>query len=228
MTPMPHPRKRQRGWPAWLIVLAALLGLAVLAWLAWWALFKDPASTRRPVETPPMLALPPPLPPPPPPAEPPPEPPPEQTVSEPEPVAEPVPAEAPSPTPDASDPVSMDAAGQAGTDSFGIQSGSGGGSIGSGRGGDNASYGRYLGYVLQQAVARDARLRRLAFQLQVDVWLQPDGRLERVELVRGSGNAEADAAVLDALRQLGRLDQRPPASLDFPARVLIQGRRPGA
>jgi len=45
---------------------------------------------------------------------------------------------------------------------------------------------------------------------------------------RGSGNEEADAAVLDALRRIGKVDQAPPPSLDFPARVLIQGRRPGA
>ena len=37
------------------------------------------------------------------------------------------------------------------------------------------------------------KVKRLAFQLQVNVWLASDGRLEKVELVRGSGNEEADA-----------------------------------
>ncbi|CRR19802.1 hypothetical protein PAERUG_E15_London_28_01_14_08278 [Pseudomonas aeruginosa] len=81
---------------------------------------------------------------------------------------------------------------------------------------------------MQQAMSRDDKVKRLAFQLQVNVWLASDGRLEKVELVRGSGNEEADAAVLDALRRIGKVDQAPPPSLDFPARVLIQGRRPGA
>ncbi|KAG0753739.1 hypothetical protein G6F22_021325 [Rhizopus arrhizus] len=81
---------------------------------------------------------------------------------------------------------------------------------------------------MQQAIARDDKVKRLAFQLQVNVWLAADGRLEKVELVRGSGNEEADAAVVDALRRIGKVDQAPPPSLDFPARVLIQGRRPGA
>ena len=80
----------------------------------------------------------------------------------------------------------------------------------------------------EPADARDDKVKRLAFQLQVNVWLATDGRLEKVELVRGSGNEEADAAVLDALRRIGKVDQAPPPSLDFPARVLIQGRRPGA
>ena len=209
------------------LVLAALLVLGVAVW---WLLFKDTASTRRAVVQPPMLALPPPPPPPPPPEKPPePETPPEETVPEPEPLEQPTPAEEPTPTPDNTDPVTMDADAQAGGDNFGIQSGSGGGSSGVGRGGaGNASYGRYLGYLMQQAISRDARVKRLAFQLQVNVWLAPDGRLEKVELVRGSGNEEADVAVLEALRQIGKVDQMPPASLDFPARVLIQGRRPGA
>ncbi|HDS1076852.1 TPA: TonB family protein, partial [Stenotrophomonas maltophilia] len=158
-----------------------------------------------------------------------PETPPEETMPEPEPLDQPTPAEEPTPTADNTDPVTMNADAQAGGDNFGIQSGSGGGSSGVGRGGaGNATYGRYLGYLMQQAISRDDKVKRLAFQLQVNVWLASDGRLEKVELVRGSGNEEADAAVLDALRRIGKVDQAPPPSLDFPARVLIQGRRPGA
>lgn len=220
-----------RGRPLLVTVALVLAAVLVLAVALWWLLFKDTASTRRPVVQPPMLALPPPPPPPPPPPEKPPEPetPPEETMPEPEPLDQPTPAEEPTPTPDNADPVTMNADAQAGGDNFGIQSGSGGGSSGVGRGGaGNATYGRYLGYLMQQAISRDDKVKRLAFQLQVNVWLASDGRLEKVELVRGSGNEEADAAVLDALRRIGKVDQAPPPSLDFPARVLIQGRRPGA
>lgn len=111
----------------------------------------------------------------------------------------------------------MNADAQAGGDNFGIQSGSGGGSSGVGRGGaGNATYGRYLGYLMQQAISRDDKVKRLAFQLQVNVWLANDGRLEKVELVRGSGNEEADAAVLDALRRIGKVDQAPQRRLISP------------
>lgn len=220
------PDKRRQLWiTVGLCAAAAALLLAFFAWL----LTKDTASTRRPVNPPQMLALPPPPPPPPPPPEQPPEPetPPEETVPEPEPM-EPVPSNEPEPTPDTSDPVTMDADAQAGTDSFGIRSGSGGGMSGTGPGGaGNASYGRYLGYVMQQAIARDDRVKRLGFRLHVDVWMDPDGRITRVELNRGSGNDAADAAVVNVLRRLGQVEQRPPASLTFPARVLVQGRRPG-
>ncbi len=213
-----------RRWPA----VAGVLGaVAVLALLAGW-LLGDTASTRRPVTPVPMLALPPPPPPPPEPEpEPEPEVEPEEVMPEPEPLDEaPRPTEE-APAPDTADPVTMNADAQAGSDSFGIQSGSGGGMSGAGPGGaGNAAYGRYLGYVLQQAVARDERLRPLAFQLTLHVWLDPAGTVSRVELVRGSGNPDADQAVLEAIRAVGRLDERPPPSLAFPARVLVQGRRP--
>lgn len=222
---LPQPGFWRRHAGRLLTTGAVLVVLAVLGFL-FWHLLTDTASTKRQVAETPMLMLPPPPPPPPPEPEKTPEPePPEEVAPEPEPLEPIKPAEE-TPAPDTSDPVTMDAEGQAGGDSFGIQSGSGRGMSGAGGGGGNATYGRYLGYVLQQAISRDERARRLAFRMQVDIWLSPAGELNRVELVRGSGNAEADEAVLAALRAVGRIDERPPGSLTFPARVSIQGRRP--
>jgi len=224
-----HTPRAQGGaaWRRWWPWAATLAGVALLVLLAWLLLFKDTASTRRPVAEVPMVMLPPPPPPPPQEPEPEPEIKPEEVMPEPEPLDEvPKPTEE-APTPDTADPVTMDADSQAGADSFGIQAGNGSGRSGTGTGGaGNASYGRYLGYVLQQAVARDDQVRRLAFQLTVNIWLDPAGAVTRVELLRGSGNPEADERVLQAIRAVGRIDERPPASLDFPARVLVQGRRP--
>ena len=225
------PDARRGSWATWLLpALGIAVVLAALAALLWYLLFKDPATTRRQVPDVPMLALPPP---PPPPPEPEPEQKPEpeeEPLPEPEPLDEaPTPAEDEAPEPDTSDPVTMDADAQAGTDNFGIQKGTGGGTAGTGVGGvGNASYGRYLGYVLQQAISRNERLRRDAFQMHLDVWVERDGTISRVEVVRSSGNNEADQAVLEAVRSHGRLDTQPPASLTFPARVLVQGRRPAA
>lgn len=214
----------QRRLPWWVIPLLVVIAAALLLW----SLLSDPVSTKRQVADTPMLMLPPP-PPPPPEPEPQPEPEPEEIepMPEPEPLEEaPTPQEEEAPTPDTADPVTMDADAQAGTDSFGIQRGSGGGSAGVGAGGaGTASYGRYLGFALQQVISRDERVRRYAFQLLLDVWLEPDGAVSRVELVRGSGNEEADSAVLATLRA-ARVEERPPAALVFPARVLVQGRRP--
>ena len=224
-SPEQTPESGSRRYGGWPLLLGAVLTVLVALGLLLWHLMTDTVSTKRQVAETPMLMLPPPPPPPPPEPEKQPEPEqPEEVAPEPEPL-EPLKPMEEAPTPD-TDPVTMDAEGQAGTDSFGIKSGSGGGMSGAGSGGGNATYGRYLGYVLQQAISRDERARRLAFRLQVDIWLSPTGELSRVELVQGSGNAEADAAVLAALRAVGRIDERPPGSLTFPARVSIQGRRP--
>ncbi|GAQ26323.1 TonB family protein [Ralstonia insidiosa] len=217
-----------RRWGGHVIgAVAVLIVVAVV-----WYLLAGTASTKREAPSTPMLVLQPPPPPPPPPQpEKQPEPDkvkPEVVEPKPDPTPEtPKPADdTPNPAKDLSDPVTMNADGQAGTDAFGIGAGKGGGMSGTGAGGGNATYGRYFGYVLQQALSRDDRVRRLAFLMQVNVWLDPNGRVTRVELVHGSGNADTDQAVLASLRAIERVDERPPASLQFPQRVTLQGKRP--
>ena len=46
-----------------------------------------------------------------------------------------------------------------------------------------------------------------------------------MQLVQGTGNAQTDEQVLAMVHDF-RADERPPASLRFPARVSIKGRRP--
>jgi len=160
-----------RRWGGYAIgAVVALIAVAVV-----WYLLAGTASTKREAPSTPMLVLQPPPPPPPPPQpEKLPEPEkvkPEVVEPKPEPTpAEPKPAEdTPNPAKDLSDPVTMNADGQAGTDAFGIGAGKGGGMSGSGAGGGNVTYGRYFGYVLQQALSRDERARRLVFLMQVNV-----------------------------------------------------------
>ncbi|MDQ0608255.1 protein TonB [Variovorax sp. W1I1] len=228
---------RPKGlWRQWggvaigLAIFAALVGLV-------WHLLNDTASTKRVVADAPMLMLPPPPPPPPPPEpEKLPEPEPEKIkpVTEPEPkplepLEPPKDDTPPSPSKDLGDPVTMDSAGQAGNDAFGIQAGSGGGMSGTGAGGGlgSGSYARYVSSLLQQALSRDPRTRQLVFEdIQIDLWLGADGKTTRVQLVRGTGASETDDAVLAMLRALDRVDEKPPASLRFPMRVSMKGRRP--
>lgn len=208
------------------------IGLAVAAALAAliWHLLSDTAATRREVAGPPMLMVPPPPPPPPPEPEKPPEPTPEKIkpeVREPE----PAPAEAPkddatpSPNKDLGDPVTMDSSAQAGTDAFGIAAGRGGGMTGGG-GLGAGSYSRYFSNALQQAFAHDPRTRQLAFDdIRLDVWIDADGKVTRVQLAQGTGNTRTDEAVLAMVHDY-RSDERPPASWHSPARISIKGRRP--
>lgn len=218
----------RRRWGGW---LAGVFAVLFAAMVLWWLLSGDQATVRREVPVAPLLTLPPPPPPPPEPEqiEEAPE---EEDVVEPEPLdepLEPMPEDEPPPTPseDLGDPVTMDALAQAGTDAFGIQSGSGGGMTGTGRGMGNTTYSRYISSVLQQALAADHRTRRLAFDdIRLDLWLNGDGQPVRVELVQGTGSDAIDEAVLTMVRELEAFDARPPASLRFPLRMSIRGRRP--
>jgi len=220
-----------RRWGGVVIGAAILAALVALVW----HLLSDTASTKRVVADAPMLMLPPPPPPPPEPEKlPEPEPEKIKPVTEPEPkpmepLEPPKDDTPPSPAKDLGDPVTMDSAGQAGNDAFGIQAGSGGGMSGTGAGGGlgSGSYARYVSSLLQQALSRDPRTRQLVFDdIQVDIWLGADGKTTRVQLVRSTGTPESDEAVLGMLRALDRVDEKPPASLRFPMRVSMKGRRP--
>ncbi|WP_317204046.1 TonB family protein [Janthinobacterium sp.] len=218
-----------RRWGGWLGGAAALAALAGLLW----HLLADTAGTKRAAVDIPMLMMPPPAPEP----EKLPEPEPEKIrpdAAEPEPAPlepqeRPMDDAPPSPSRDLGDPVTIDGAAQAGGDAFGVQAGRGGGSAGAGGGGGlgSASYARYMSTQLQQALARDPRTRQLAFaDIRLDVWLDADGRCSKAELVQGSGNAKADEAVLAMVREMARVDERPPAGFRFPLRVSMKGRRP--
>ncbi|MGJ7545351.1 energy transducer TonB family protein [Variovorax sp. LT1R16] len=222
-------------WRRWGGFVIGAVVLALLAALVWY-LLSDTASQKRQVADAPMLMLPPP-PPPPPEPEKLPEPEPEKVkpdVVEPEPTPidnkEPPKDDAPpSPSQDVGDPVTIDGAAQAGTDAFGIAAGRGGGMTGGGGGGGlgSGSYGRYVANALQQALSRDPRTRQLTFDdIQIDLWLDAAGKTTRVQLVKSTGNAQSDEAVLAMAREMTRIDESPPASARFPMRVSMKGRRP--
>lgn len=219
-----------RRWGGWVIGGGiALLALAVL-----WYLLAGTASTRREAPTTAMLMLPPP-PPPPPEPEKLPEPEPEKvepqiTEVEPTPVEpqdKPMDEAEASPALDAGDPVTMNAEAQAGTG--GVLVGGGGGSTGGGGGGGvgDRFYERYVSTLLQQALARDPRTRHLVFtDIRVDIWLAADGSTTRVQLAQGTGDPRIDGAVMAMVRDIDRLDERPPQSMRFPMRVSMRGSRP--
>lgn len=213
-------------WRRWGGYAIGALVLIVVV-IAVWYMVSGTASTKREVAATPMLMLPPP-PPPPPEPEKLPEPEPEKVEPEVAPVPTPNPLEAPadSPTPsqDVGDAVTIDGAAEAGTDSFGIAAGKGGGSTGGG--GGTGSFAGYISSALQQAYARDPRTRKLAFQeIRINIWLDADGKSTRVELAKSTGNSDIDEAVLAMARDF-RSDAKPPASQRFPLRLKIDGRRP--
>ncbi len=225
---MTADKKRNRpGRPPAGVVIGVLV--AVLGMGVWW-LGQNIAGVSRgepPVPTVNLL-------PPPPPAPPPPPPPPEKPP-EPDKAIEPPKSDQPK----ADEPKQLTIAGpaQAGGDSFGIKAGSGGGStvIGgsneggpaqsSGNGFAEASYSRYLATEIQRAVQANDHVNRQVFAVDVAVWIDSAGRLTRAKVVRGSGDARLDDQLVATLEGMRAVGDAPPASLRFPQRVSIRGRR---
>lgn len=217
---------------ALIVVVIVVLGYVVWKWANSMAGIKREAPTINAI-----IPLPPPPPPPPEPETPPePEEPQEEELVEPEPDPEPTPLDEPTPAEDDTPPtptdssteaMQMDSDAQAGTDAFNISAGSGRGMAGSGGGrGGNATYSQYLGYALQKILRDDERTRMLVYRMRINLWLSDTGDINRVELVNSSGDAEIDQKVIAALREVKRLEERPPPSLDMPVRLALNSRRP--
>ncbi|HEY4352476.1 MAG TPA: TonB C-terminal domain-containing protein [Paraburkholderia sp.] len=216
--------------PAIYVIVLAGVGFAV------WRFANDTAGVKR-AEAPrvtTVIPVPPPPPPPPPKMKPPPEKTPEVQTPVPKPTATPKPAEAPKPMDNMPKQMSMNAPAQAGTDNFAIAAGDGSGMAGSGTGNGgfgNATYNQYLVYALQQAVERDKSVQEtgegLRFSVGVNLWLEPSGRIVKVTIGQSTGDAKLDNAVVSALQVLGKLDEPPPPSWQYPVRLNLQGHQPG-
>ncbi|WP_137861295.1 MULTISPECIES: TonB-dependent receptor [unclassified Sphingomonas] len=223
--------------------LPYVVGLLLLGALAWFVYSQITAvrgvrvneDSRSVVD---VVPLPPPPPPPPPP---------ELKEKPPEPTEQPQPSPAEAPKtpqqqPQAA-PVTIAAPAQAGTDSFGLAAGNGGGIGAPGSGGTclgtncgakpaagggmgEGLYRRYLSSALEDRVRADERLSRLVFSADLSLTVTTDGRVTGVRLleVRGGNDEEGMkrlAALLAGIRGLNA----PPQSMAFPQRITVRGRR---
>lgn len=180
----------------------------------------DTAGTRR--EAPPiatMVAVLPPPPPPPPEKEKPPEP--DKKVEPVEKLDQPKAVDSPPKQ------ITINGPAQAGSDAFGLAAGSGGGVVAGTGGFGNENYGRYLGSAIQQIVQRDENVNRLVFSADIAIWVDESGRITRVKIIRSSGDATTDDALVAALQGGSALQQPPPGDFQFPQRISVSGRRPG-
>ncbi len=172
-----------------------------------------------------------------PPPPPPPPPPPQEKPPEPVETTKPVPVETPTPTPQKADTpaaVSIDAASEAGGDAFGLKGGGPGGMGGAGSTGTGAGpggggisdafYGRYLSGALQERVENEKKISRQVFTADFNIWIDGSGRVTKAVLVRSSGEASRDAIVQALLEAVRGLDT-PPASLRFPQKIAVRGRK---
>lgn len=231
VTRPPQPEPEEGGVKQWLpLVVGGVLLVAVL----WYVVTQLTATSGVKVEAPPPQAvemLPPPPPPPPPPP----------TPRPPEPQAKPDPAPVPQnePPKPAAAPVTINGPAQAGSDAFGLQSGTGGGNgapsgagncvgLNCGGGGSGSMgeifYRRYLSAVLQERISRDNRLNRLVFAADFAITISPGGRITAASLLKSSGSSDRDSALRSVLMAVSNLDP-PPSGVRFPQRITVRGKR---
>ncbi|PKP94120.1 MAG: TonB-dependent receptor [Alphaproteobacteria bacterium HGW-Alphaproteobacteria-16] len=216
------------------IVGAALL--AALIWFIYTQLTASGIGVAVPAPSQQEVNL---LPPPPPPPPPPPEP--QEKPPEPTEQPQPSPMDAPKAAQQQAAPVSIAAPAQAGSDAYGLQSGSGQGSgapsskgtcigpnCGSAPAGGGMSVGMYTSYLksaLQERVQDDPRLGRLVFSADYVLTVTQDGRITGVRFRSAKGGSDSDMQKLTGLLQQVRGLDPPPAAMAFPQLVTVRGRR---
>ena len=195
-----------------------LLALVLMSALVW-TVMKFVSGPSKKASGPTQIALikQPPPPPPPKPPEKPPEPPKiKEEVKVEQPKDEPKPAEqkAPDDKPASDKPLGVDADGSAGTDGFGLAANRGGRDmLSTGGGGGGAYYSGLLQRQFFEALSRNRKVLKDEFKVVVRIWLGDDGRVQKADIVSGSGNPAVDDLIQVTLMEMNPLRDVPPSSM---------------
>ncbi|MFN0184505.1 MAG: hypothetical protein ACKVQR_11880 [Aquabacterium sp.] len=77
---------------------------------------------------------------------------------------------------------------------------------------------------LNEHLAREADLKRREYALQVHLWLTPEGRVRRAEVIGSSGDPDTDAVLRAALARFPGATSPPPDRLPQPLRLQVTNR----
>jgi protein TonB len=206
------------------LVIGLCLGLPLLG-VALNALFTKTEPGKHKMVTQITLVAPPPPPPPPKPEEKPPDPPKmkeEVKLDNPKPTEEPKPAQEQPPA----GPLGVDAQGSGPGDGFGLAGRPGGrdliASSNLGGGGLGMTvFGSSVARHIAQELGRDPKLKNVSYRIEVRVWLAKDGRFEREEILKGTGDQELDSTIREGLRQLSAYQQTMPSNAPRSMRIRV-------
>jgi TonB family protein len=106
-----------------------------------------------------------------------------------------------------------------GANPYGLAVGDGSGNVVGGGGGGQATYLSYGQVVVspdvQAALHREDKLRFAKYTTQLHIWLDPSGKVTRVQLVSSSGDPAVDSAVTHSLTGLS-MHEPPPRDMPQP------------
>jgi hypothetical protein len=203
------------GW-----IKSAALGLLlviVIGATAWklYHYLASPATKQRGVQQIALIKQPPPPPPPKPPEKPPEPPKVKEEVKLDQPKEPPKPNEpkAPDEKPAADKPLAVDADGAAGSDGFGLEGNRNGRDLLNTGNGGGAYYSGLLQRQFFEALSRNRKVLKDDFRVVVKVWIGDDGRVQKAEVVNGSGNVQVDDLIRVTLLEMNPLKDVPPSSM---------------
>ncbi|MEY2907284.1 MAG: hypothetical protein RLZZ408_1755, partial [Verrucomicrobiota bacterium] len=120
-----------------------------------------------------------------------------------------------------------------GNDASGLAAGNGGGMGGNGfggkGGGGGSKYGWYAGKVqtrVAEALRSHKKTRSAVMCVQVRVWADNTGRINKVSLAQSTGNPELDAAIKNEVLADVVLSEPPPPGMPMPIVMKFNARRP--
>jgi periplasmic protein TonB len=105
---------------------------------------------------------------------------------------------------------------------------SGNGLLGGGGGGSR--WGWYASLVqtqIEEALRANKKTRDAAMRIEIRLWPDAAGRIERVQLVSSTGNAAVDAAITEEVLIGLKLREPPPKDMPVPIVTRVTERRPG-
>lgn len=195
------------------VVLAGIIAVARLA-------LSGGGSPKRDSIT--LVSL---APPPPPVAPPPPPPPPQQDEQK---MEQPlIKEDQPKEAPPKNEPLSTGIKGD-GPNSFGLSDKPGSGRFGTdnGKGTKWSWYANQVQSRVQQALQQNRKTRSASVSVNVRVWPDVTGRINRAQLANSTGDPLLDAAIRDEVLTGLQLDQPPPADMPAPITLRLAARRP--
>ncbi|GAB7564394.1 hypothetical protein LG202_24330 [Methylobacillus methanolivorans] len=219
---------KKQGKANWVWIVVGVMVMLALGYGIYSLLSSKPGPKKPPVTTVKLL---PDTPPPPPP--PPKEPPKEQPKEEPKEikVEQPKPVEAPP------EPQNLKMEGEAGDapSAFGagkVTSDYSGGDVGVKIGGSKglSAYAWYTNQIkssIENAIAEQPELAKEQYRIVVELWLAKDGRVEKIELLNGSGEEKKDGLLRKALQSIKRMPEAPPEDMPQPVKLRITAKNMG-
>jgi protein TonB len=120
-------------------------------------------------------------------------------------------------------PLGVDAEGGPGNDGFGLAGNKGGRDLLTTGAGGGAYYSGLLQRHFTEALSRNRKVLKDQFRVVVSVWFGDDGRVQRADIVNGSGDAQVDDLIRVTLLDMSPLKDVPPASMR-PIQVRLSNR----